>query len=246
MREVDRTALCGSQDTTLGGARAVLDEMSGSLDPKFLLSEWPQSLYNPQFRSAKGGKSAQLPGEREEKSAVLSIIGPLNHSNAKTSLPGAAYQGGAARRFRKFLSTEVMAMSRKEAINQLREQLIRRRDALHRALEGDLSLLRELHQERTGDVMDAAADAVQDELNSQLIEAESRELGAINSAIARIEQGIYGECESCGKSIPLTRLRAIPYATDCIGCRRKAESRASGGDAVMWNRVFDNAEVDSV
>ena len=41
-------------------------------------------------------------------------------------------------------------MSRKESIKKLREQLIRRRDALHRALEGDLSLLRELHQERTG------------------------------------------------------------------------------------------------
>lgn len=136
-------------------------------------------------------------------------------------------------------------MSRKDAIKQLREQLVRRRDALHRALEGDLSLLRELHQERTGDVLDAAADSVQDELNSQLIEAESRELSAINDAISRIERGNYGNCESCGKAIPLTRLRAVPYATDCIGCRRKAESRSATGGAVMWNRVFDNAEVDS-
>jgi DnaK suppressor protein len=137
-------------------------------------------------------------------------------------------------------------MSRKESIKKLREQLIRRRDALHRALEGDLSLLRELHQERTGDVLDAAADTVQDELNSQLIEAESRELNAINEAIARHKCGVYGDCESCGKPIPLTRLRAIPYATDCIDCRRKAESRNSTGGTVMWNRVFDNVEVDSV
>ncbi len=136
-------------------------------------------------------------------------------------------------------------MSRKESIKKLREQLVRRRDALHRALEGDLSLLRELHQERTGDVLDAAADTVQDELNSQLIEAESRELNAINEAIGRIKLGSYGDCHSCGKPIPLTRLRAIPYATDCIGCRREAETRSSGGGAVMWNRVFDNAEVDS-
>jgi DnaK suppressor protein len=136
-------------------------------------------------------------------------------------------------------------MSRKDAIIKLREQLIRRRDALHRALEGDLSLLRELHQEKTGDVLDAAADTVQDELNSQLIEAESRELNAINDAIGRIKRRVYGDCESCGKPIPLTRLRAIPYATACIECRRKAETRAGTGDAVMWNRVFDNAEVDS-
>ena len=136
-------------------------------------------------------------------------------------------------------------MSRKESIKKLREQLVRRRDALQRALEGDLSLLRELHQEKTGDVLDAAADTVQDELNSQLIEAESRELSAINEAIDRIKRGSYGTCESCGKPIPLTRLRAIPYATDCIGCRRQAETRSGGGNAVLWNRVFDNAEVDS-
>ena len=135
-------------------------------------------------------------------------------------------------------------MSRKDAIKKLREQLVRRRDALHRALEGDLSLLRELHQERTGDVLDAAADSVQDELNSQLIQAESRELGAINEAIERIDRGGYGSCEGCGKSIPLTRLRAVPYATDCIDCRRKAERRSAGG--VQWNRVFENVEADTV
>lgn len=137
-------------------------------------------------------------------------------------------------------------MSRKESIKKLREQLVRRRDALQRALEGDLSLLRELHQEKTGDVLDAAADTVQDELNSQLIEAESRELSAINDALNRIKNGGYGNCESCGKPIPLTRLRAIPYATDCIGCRRQAETQSGRGGAVMWNRVFDNAEVDSI
>ena len=137
-------------------------------------------------------------------------------------------------------------MSRKESIKKLREQLVRRREALQRALDGDLSLLRELHQEKTGDVLDAAADTVQDELNSQLIEAESRELSAINDAIGRVERGIYGDCDGCGKPIPLTRLRAIPYAADCIDCRRKAETRNTRGGAVMWNRVFDNAEVDSV
>lgn len=136
-------------------------------------------------------------------------------------------------------------MSRKDAIKKLHDQLVLRRDALQRALDGDLSLLRELHQERTGDVLDAAADTVQDELNSQLIEAESRELSAINDAIDHIKEGVYGDCESCGKAIPLTRLRAIPYATDCINCRRKAEKRMGTGGGVMWNRVFDSAEVDS-
>jgi DnaK suppressor protein len=137
-------------------------------------------------------------------------------------------------------------MSRNDSIQKLREQLVRRRDALHRALEGDLSLLRELHQEKTGDILDAAADSIQDELNSQLIEAESRELNAISDAIERFDSGFYGNCDGCAKPIPITRLRAIPYATDCIDCRRKAEQRTVGGGAVSWNRVFDNVEVDPV
>ena len=135
-------------------------------------------------------------------------------------------------------------MSRQESLKKLHETLLRRRDAIRRALKGDLSLLQELHQERTGDILDAAADTVQDELNSQLVEVEARELSAIEEAIGRINQGTYGKCSGCGKSIPLTRLRAIPYATDCIDCRRSAErSKSSGG--VSWNRVYDDVNVNS-
>ncbi len=135
-------------------------------------------------------------------------------------------------------------MSRKNSLLKLREILIRRRDAMRRALEGDLSLLRELHQQKTGYVLDAAADTVQDELNSQLLEVESRELAAIEQAIARMDHGEYGDCYSCGKPIPITRLRAIPYATDCIGCLRQAETQTGTSGTVTWNRVFDNVEVN--
>ncbi|QDV61310.1 TraR/DksA family transcriptional regulator [Crateriforma conspicua] len=137
-------------------------------------------------------------------------------------------------------------MSRKESLNKLRVTLVRRRDALRRALDGDLSLLQELHGQKTGDPLDAAADTIQDELNSQLVENESRELGAMEDAIARFEAGTYGNCESCGKPIPITRLRAVPYATDCIDCRRREEDGQDGGNVVAWNRVFDVSEVDPV
>ncbi|TWT74786.1 TraR/DksA family transcriptional regulator [Allorhodopirellula solitaria] len=138
-------------------------------------------------------------------------------------------------------------MSRKESLQKLRVTLIRRRDALRKALAGDLSLLSELHQQRTGDALDAAADTVQDELNSQLVEVESQELVEIEEAIAKFQQGNFGDCEDCGKPIPLNRLRAIPYASDCIECRRKAESDSDGSAAaVPWNRIFDMADADKV
>mgnify|MGYP001035140541 FL=1 len=61
-------------------------------------------------------------------------------------------------------------MSRKDAILNMRQVLIKRRDALRKALAGDLSLLRQLRAEASGDVVDAALDSVQDEISSQLAE----------------------------------------------------------------------------
>src|SRR5215218_3863548 len=111
-------------------------------------------------------------------------------------------------------------MARKDAMMGLRQILIRRRDALRQALAGDLSLLKELRQQNSGDVIDAALDAAQDEISSQLAEVESRELTHIERALVRIKSGSYGECELCGERIPLARLNALPYATSCIECQR--------------------------
>jgi DnaK suppressor protein len=136
-------------------------------------------------------------------------------------------------------------MPRKDELLKLRKMLTRRRDALARALKGDLSLLQELHAAVSGDVLDAACDTAQDEVNSQLVDVESRELAAIETAIARMDEGSYGDCDGCGKPIPLQRLQAVPYVTDCIACRRKAEAGAAAGP-VSWNRVFDDVQADSL
>lgn len=117
-------------------------------------------------------------------------------------------------------------MSRKEALSKLRDVLLLRREALRKALDGDLSMLQTLSQEG-GDVMDAAMDTAQDEISSQLIEVESRELTQIEEALNRIKEGHYGDCEGCDKPIPLARLQAVPYATSCIECARKQEKVSS-------------------
>ncbi|MBL6710123.1 MAG: TraR/DksA family transcriptional regulator, partial [Planctomycetes bacterium] len=102
-----------------------------------------------------------------------------------------------------------------------------RRDALRNALNGDLTLLKELRSESPGDVIDAAVDTAQDEISSQLAEVEARELGSIENALERMSSGAYGACEVCSGKIPLARLQALPYATMCIQCQRETEE--SGG-----------------
>jgi RNA polymerase-binding protein DksA len=46
-------------------------------------------------------------------------------------------------------------------------------------------------------------------------------LESIRVALARIDQGTYGECEQCGKPISQERLQALPYATQCVDCQRE-------------------------
>lgn len=131
-------------------------------------------------------------------------------------------------------------MQRKEAILNMHKVLIKRRDALRKALAGDLSLLKELKAQASGDVVDAALDSVQDEISSQLAEVESRELARIENALERMRHGEYGVCEACHTSIPLARLNALPYATLCIKCQREAERYGSPrGADVDWTRLLD-------
>jgi len=41
-------------------------------------------------------------------------------------------------------------------------------------------------------------------------------LGKIEKALTRMDEGTYGTCERCGKTIEKARLRALPYANLCI------------------------------
>jgi DnaK suppressor protein len=137
-------------------------------------------------------------------------------------------------------------MARKDAIYTMRQILVKRRDALRKALAGDLSMLKELREQTAGDLVDAALDSAQDEINSQLAEVESRELAQIENALERIRSGHYGVCEGCSAKIPLARLNALPYATHCIECQREMEKYGSGsGAAHDWGRILDSSSGDA-
>jgi DnaK suppressor protein len=50
----------------------------------------------------------------------------------------------------------------------------------------------------------------------------TREIGSVKRAMARIEDGTYGECVRCGGDIAPARLDARPEAALCIDCARAA------------------------
>jgi len=54
---------------------------------------------------------------------------------------------------------------------------------------------------------------------------ERKLIKKIDESIARIEDGEYGYCDSCGVEIGLKRLEARPTATLCIDCKTLEEHR---------------------
>ncbi|SNS54614.1 TraR/DksA family transcriptional regulator [Tropicimonas sediminicola] len=58
----------------------------------------------------------------------------------------------------------------------------------------------------------------------EVLEGEGRagqvEMTAIRAALARIEEGTYGECVKCGDEISEARLDLLPYTPFCAACAR--------------------------
>jgi len=63
------------------------------------------------------------------------------------------------------------------------------------------------------------------EIDYSLEENSEQVLKSIEGALERIDEGTFGICQTCGEPISEERLEAIPYATQCIDCRRKGERR---------------------
>jgi DnaK suppressor protein len=45
-------------------------------------------------------------------------------------------------------------------------------------------------------------------------------LARIERALARLHEGTYGTCETCGRPIPEKRLEAMPESVHCVECAR--------------------------
>jgi len=114
-------------------------------------------------------------------------------------------------------------------ISQVRRQLADEADDLRAEIgkaESDIA-------DRLGDSVSNAGDD-QADVGAKTYEREhelsltynARDLLAQSErALARIEAGTYGSCESCGQPIGKARLKAFPRATLCVSCKQREERR---------------------
>jgi DnaK suppressor protein len=74
-----------------------------------------------------------------------------------------------------------------------------------------------------GHTAGASSETLDREVSLSLEDNAEHLLAAIDSALARVEAGTYGNCDRCGEVIGRERLEALPWATKCIECKRLEE-----------------------
>jgi DnaK suppressor protein len=68
----------------------------------------------------------------------------------------------------------------------------------------------------------AASHVFEQQRDLALRERSRADLERVEAALARLDDGTYGTCTSCGNPIAPERLEAIPWAPLCIDCARKS------------------------
>jgi DnaK suppressor protein len=75
------------------------------------------------------------------------------------------------------------------------------------------------------DQADAGAKTFEREHELALTHTARELLAGSVRALARIDEGTYGPCESCGEPIGKARLQAFPRAILCVTCKQREERR---------------------
>lgn len=75
------------------------------------------------------------------------------------------------------------------------------------------------------DEIDQATTDIEQSMRMRLRNRESLYIKKLDEALKRIEDGCFGECESCGEDIELRRLEARPTATLCVSCKEEQERK---------------------
>ena len=105
-----------------------------------------------------------------------------------------------------------------------------------RVLEGKRKELSAGSSDRDEILIQHAADEfdrLQQQLNREVairnLDREARLLRSVEAALARFDDETFGVCLRCDELIPEKRLKALPWASYCVGCQQRIDQRAAAG-----------------
>lgn len=123
------------------------------------------------------------------------------------------------------MNAEKLEHFRRMLLEQLRQRTQNVRDSQASALEMVAA------DDGVKDSVDMSLQDVSQEIQLRLGERESQAVADIDQALLRIDEGSYGECARCGKTIPERRLEAVPTARYDAECQALIEA-ADGTDDI--------------
>jgi RNA polymerase-binding transcription factor DksA len=72
---------------------------------------------------------------------------------------------------------------------------------------------------------DAGSNLTEADRNEASVQATLTHRAEVLAALARVEEGSYGQCVDCRKQVPEPRLEARPATARCVPCQSKRDRR---------------------
>ena len=73
------------------------------------------------------------------------------------------------------------------------------------------------------DIGDLSQQDLDGDIDYSILNMHVERLRNVEHALDRLEEGNYGYCEDCGRTIRLERMRVLPFTKYCIRCQEKRE-----------------------
>jgi RNA polymerase-binding protein DksA len=170
-----------------------------------------------------------MPRKRSARKKAVKKKGTLKKSRVSKKKAGKRAARGARKKTRrtkakKFSKTDLMEFKKlllKEREKIMGEMKYLTKDALKKSqkdISGDLSGY-------SYHMADVATDNYDREFSLGLASNEQKQVYKIDDALKRLEDGSYGTCLECGRSISKRRLKIIPQAYFCIKCQGLFDSK---------------------
>jgi DnaK suppressor protein len=112
---------------------------------------------------------------------------------------------------------------RKDRLTYFKKQLVEKQRQLVDEVERTVSYGKDTEDDAIKDLGDQANTAYTREFFFELGNGDRRMLRDVVSALTKIDDGSFGNCERCGEAIAEKRLEALPFARYCITCQRTVE-----------------------
>ena len=124
----------------------------------------------------------------------------------------------------------------KRDLDRYKKLLLKKKEEVTRAMRHiEKDTLSQSQRDASGDLSgytlhmaDIATDSYDREFSLGLATNAQRILYEIDEALKRVQEKNFGDCLGCGKPVHRRRLQAIPYASYCVDCQAKEETKRRG------------------